>query len=118
MSLIKILTVLFVIFAGSRVILRFHDKAIGYMSFFFWSGVWTAVLLVVFRPTLADRVATLFGISQGVNAMFFFAIILIFYLLFRLYIKLDNLDQLITQLNTKTSEKITLLEAATRKEKI
>lgn len=106
MTLIQLLTVLFVAFAGSRVILRFYDKEIGYGGLSFWSGVWTLVLLVVFQPNIADRTATFFGIRQGADAMFFFAIILLFYLIFRLYIKLEKIDASINLLAENTSKEL------------
>lgn len=104
MTLIQILTVIFVIFAGSRVILRFHDKAIGYGTFLFWSAIWTGVLLVIFNPGIADNTASFFGLQRGTDAMFFFAIIILFYLIFRLYVKLDILDKNITRVAINTSK--------------
>lgn len=110
MSLIQFLIVLFVAFAGSRVILRFRNKAIGYGEFFFWSGIWTLILLVVFQPNIADRTALFFGVQRGADIMFFSSIILIFYLLFRLYVKLDKLDRDITNLSIKTSEALHIIK--------
>lgn len=104
MAIIQLITVIFVAFAGSRVILRFHDKAIGYGSFFFWSGIWAAVLLVVFNPDIADRTADILSLQRGADAMFFFAIILVFYLIFRLYIKLDALDRDLSRLVEEVSK--------------
>jgi hypothetical protein len=110
MSLIQFFIVLFVAFAGSRVILRFRDKAIGYGEFLFWSGIWTLILLVVFQPNIADRAALFFGVQRGTDIMFFSSITLIFYLLFRLYVKLDKLDRDITQLTESSSKEIHILK--------
>lgn len=110
MTLVQILVIIFIAFAGSRVILRFRDKAIGYGEFFFWSSIWTLILLIVFQPSLADKTALFFGVQRGTDIMFFVSIILIFYLLFRLYVKLDTLDRNITQLAESSSKEIHVLK--------
>lgn len=104
MTLIQILILIFVAFAGSRAVLRFRDRIIGYGEFFFWSAIWTIVLLIIFRPSLSDDVASLLGISRGTDVMFFAAIIVLFYLIFRLYVKLNSLDRDITALAINTSK--------------
>lgn len=106
MTIIKIITVLFVAFAGSRAILRFHDRVIGYGEFLFWALIWTTVLVITFNPIIADTAANIFGLQHGTDAMFFLAIILLFYLIFRMYVKLDIVDRNLTRLNSNTSKEI------------
>jgi hypothetical protein len=106
MTFIKIFTVIFVAFTWSRAILRFNDKAIGYREFLFWSGIWSAVLLVVFNPGIADRTALILNLQRGADAMFFFSTILLFYLIFRLYVKLDLIDRALSKLNEESSIEI------------
>lgn len=106
MTVIQFLTVLFVIFAGSRAVLRFHDRVIGYGEFFFWACIWTAVLVIIFNPSIADMTADIFGLQRGTDAMFFIAVVLLFYLIFRMYVKLDIVDRNLTRLNSETSQAI------------
>ncbi len=106
MLIIQIITVIFVAFAGSRAVLRFKDKAINYSEFFFWIFIWTSVLVITFNPGIADKAALIFGLQRGSDAMFFLAIILLFYLIFRLYVKLDIVDRNLTKLNSNTSKEI------------
>lgn len=106
MILIQILTVLFVAFAASRVILRYKDSAMTTGTFVFWMVLWGSVLVAVFRPELADHTATVLGLQRGTDAMFFLAVILLFYLIFRLYVKIDILDRDITRLTAEVSTEI------------
>lgn len=106
MTFIKVITVIFVAFTWSRAMLRFHDKAIGYGAFFFWSAIWAVVLLVVFNPSIADQTALLLQLQRGADAMFFFSTILLFYLTFRIYVKLDSIDRSLTKLNEQASKEI------------
>ena len=110
MTLVQLLVIIFIAFAGSRVILRFRDKAIGYGEFFFWSSIWALILLIVFQPSLADKTALFFGVQRGTDIMFFASIILMFYLLFRLYVKLDKLDRDITLLTENISKSLHRIE--------
>jgi hypothetical protein len=116
MTLIKTITVLFAFFAVSRVLLRFKEKTISFGSFLLWTTIWGAVVLVVFNPGIADQTAALFGLQRGTDTMFFFAAVLLFYLLFRLYVKLDILDKDITRLATNTSKQLHGFSNRTRKE--
>lgn len=106
MAFIKIITIIFVAFTWSRAVLRFHDKVIGYSAFFFWSAIWAIVLLVVFNPGIADQTAILLQLQRGADAMFFFSTILLFYLTFRIYVKLDSIDRSLTKLNEQASKEI------------
>lgn len=110
MTFIKIITVIFVAFTWSRAMLRFHDRAIGYGAFLFWSIVWATVLIIVFNPSIADQTALLLRLQRGADAMFFFSTILLFYLTFRIYVKLDSIDRSLTKLNEQTSKEIKKLE--------
>ena len=106
MSLIQILVIIFVAFTGSRTLLRFHDKAINWLEFSFWSAIWTVILVIVFNPHISDRIASTLGVERGTDVMFFIAIILLFYIIFRLYVKIDSLDKNITNIVTEVSKKL------------
>jgi len=104
--IIKIITLIFVSFALSRVILRFKDKSIKVTELALWIFVWSSVLILVFLPEISSRIATDLGIGRGADTAFFVAIIVIFYLLFRLYVKIDKIDKDITDLVVKVSKEL------------
>lgn len=105
MTLLKLLIIFFIIFASSRVVLRYKNKEISYSGFILWLCVWAATLLAVILPDLSGKFAKIIGIGRGVDSAFFLAILLLFYLTFRLYIKLDKIDRDITTLTTESSKK-------------
>ena len=102
----KILIAIFIAFASSRAYLRFKDRSIGKLNFIFWLIIWLVVLVIVFDPQLSDNISSLFGIQHGTDAAFFFANLILFYLVFRLYVKIENVDRDITRLATNISKKI------------
>jgi len=105
MTLLKILTVAFIIFAASRAYLRFKGKSLSIYALIFWIIIWLATLIFVFDPQISDAIATLFGLQRGTDTIFFLAMVLLFYLIFRLYIKLDIIDKDLTRLAIEISKK-------------
>lgn len=97
-TLIEIIAVIFALFALSRVILRLKDGNLTRREFLFWAVIWVFLAIVVFVPDLTTTVAHWFGIQQGMNLIVTVAIILLFYLMFRLYVKVENTEQEITKL--------------------
>lgn len=105
MTLLKILTVIFIMFAASRAYLRFKGKSLNLSGLIFWIIVWLGTLVFVFDPQISDGIAKLFGLQRGTDTIFFLAIILLFYLIFRLYVKLDMIDKDLTKLISEISKK-------------
>lgn len=87
-----------ILFFWSRVILRYKDRVISIWEFMMWSGVWIAALLVVLRPGVTGTAAERLGIGRGSDVVVYISIIIIFYLLFRVYIRLDIQERQITDL--------------------
>ena len=98
MELIQIIIVIFALFALSRAYLRFKDNALTKTEFLFWIVVWLAVITVSFIPNLTTRVSNLFGIGRGMDLITYMSIIILFYLIFRVYVKTESLEKNITKL--------------------
>ena len=97
-SVLDVIIILFALFAFSRAVLRFRDKAISIKEFLFWTVIWVAVILLVF---LKDRLGFLTQLGLGgrpLDIIIYVSIVLIFYLMFRLYVKIDAAEQNITKI--------------------
>lgn len=105
MTLLKIIVIIFVAFAASRAYLRYKGKSINIINLLFWIIIWSATLVFVFDPHISDTIASFLGLQRGTDTIFFLAIILLFYLIFRLYVKLDTIDKDLTRLVTEISKK-------------
>ncbi|HAV11403.1 MAG TPA: DUF2304 domain-containing protein [Candidatus Moranbacteria bacterium] len=104
MSILNIFVLIFIIFAISRVLLRFNSKELSFKEMFFWLLIWSSVLVAVIFPKVTTDMATFIGIGRGADSAFFISILLLFYLIFRLYVKIDNADKDITELSIKLSK--------------
>jgi small membrane protein len=104
-TVIQGLAIVFALFALSRAILRFREHAIVLRELLFWAAIWVGVVLVAFLPGLMAFPARVFGIGRGVDALIYVSIIVIFYLMFRMYTKVDAMEQEITKVVREVSLK-------------
>jgi len=100
-ELIQIFALIFALFAWSRVFLRYKDKSISKVSLLFWSVIWIAIISVALNPYIITATARFLGIGRAIDVLVYISIIVIFYLMFRLYVKMDGLTQQITMLVRK-----------------
>lgn len=93
--------VIFIIFAASRAILRFKGGSIQLGALLFWMLVWVVATIVVFSPEETTEIARILGIGRGVDVVVYASIALLFYLVFRLHVYLEDIR---TQLSTLIRE--------------
>lgn len=96
--IIKIVISLFVLFAASRVYLRYRDGSIKFIVFVLWIVLWGGVAFFVWWPKFSDIIATRVGVGRGVDVLVYISIVALFYAVFRLYIKLEFIEHEITSL--------------------
>lgn len=96
MSIIQILIIIFALFALSRAFLRLKDKLLKIGEFIFWAILWIAVIVAALFPDLTSSISSVFGIGRGVDFVIYVSIIILFYLIYRIYVKLDEQDQKIS----------------------
>jgi hypothetical protein len=96
MLLIQIFIVLFVLFAISRAVVRLRDGVLGVAWFAFWLAMWLVLGVVAVLPQTTTVIAEFLGVGRGVDAVIYTAIIFLFYLVFRLFLKIEKLEHEIT----------------------
>lgn len=97
-SPIQILLIIFLLFAISRVILRLKDGNLTLGEFLFWFGLFAFALIGVVEPTFTSYVAQVLGIGRGADVVVYASIALLFYLIFRTNIHLEETRHEITKL--------------------
>lgn len=96
--LLQIIAAFFALFALSRAYLRFKERKLSSFAFIFWTIVWLVGTTAIFFPDLTTQTAKWVGIGRGVDAIIYASIIVIFYMVFRLYIKIEDTQKQITSL--------------------
>lgn len=82
---------------------RSRQGALSRLGAFLWSALWIAAIVVVLRPEVATFFASLVGVGRGADAVMYVSVIVLFYLVFRIFLRLDKLDRDITLLVRKVS---------------
>lgn len=98
LTTIQILLLAVVLFAFSRVLFRHRDKIISTKMAIFWSIIWLGALVVILLPTTTSQIAEIFGVGRGVDVIVYISLTLLLYLVFRLYVMVEDLRHEITDL--------------------
>jgi hypothetical protein len=98
MILIQVFAAVFIVFAVSRVFLRLRDKKITIIEVMFWLSIWIGMTVIVFFPRITQYLADMLGIGRGIDVIIYASIAILFYLIFRLYIKIEDTEREITLL--------------------
>lgn len=96
--IIRIIASIFVIYALLKVIKKYRDKSIYLKELLFWAIVWLAIGFVFWLPNFTTLLANILGIGRGADLVIYSSIIIIFYLIFRIYVVLDKQQQEITKI--------------------
>src|SRR4030042_1121983 len=90
-TVIQISLLIIIIFAISRVILRLKERVITTRLALFWIIIWTAALVGTILPQTTSRIASFFGVGRGVDVIVYISLALLFYLVFRIYVMIEDL---------------------------
>lgn len=96
---------LFLLFALSRVLLQVRSSKMTVGGFLFWSGLFLFALAGVVEPGLTSYVAVRLGIGRGTDVVLYLSIALLYYLIFRFSIALEETRREITELVRKIALK-------------
>ena len=95
--IIQIILIAILLFLLYRTIIRFIRKQIPMLGFFLWSMLWVIAGIVIVFPNVTSHLANLVGLGRGVDLIVYISIIIIFYAIFRITIKLEHIDHEITK---------------------
>jgi len=83
---ILVLVVLFEVYRS------FYKKELSKLSFVFWLIIWCSIFTIVWYPNITQYIATLFNIRRAIDSVVYLSIVIMFYLLFRVLLKLERLE--------------------------
>lgn len=103
LTTIQIVLVLFSVFALTRVFLRFREKVISLKTAFFWAFIWISALIGILLPKTTTQIASIFGVGRGVDVIVYISLALLFYLVFRIYVMIQDIRHEITSIIRKVA---------------
>jgi small membrane protein len=101
MLVIQILLIVFFMFALVKVASRWRAGYLSTGGFIGWSLFWVASAIVVLSPDSTFYLAKLVGVGRGADLVVYAALVIIFFIIFKLMIKIEMLNKDITKLTRK-----------------
>ncbi len=98
LAIVQVVAVLFALFAFSRAVLRFREGVMLLREFLLWGGIWLVVMIVALLPSTAGWFSQLLGIGRPVDAVMYVSIVVLFYLLFRMYARVEKTQEDISKI--------------------
>ena len=87
-----------------RVAARFRKKDITRREFYYWLVFWLVILVaVIFLKQIDAWVGSLGFEAKGLDVLVYGAVIFLFYLIFRIYIRIEKIEKNITKLVRKVA---------------
>lgn len=101
--LIKFFIITFVFFAISRALVRYRKQEISSREAILWSLFWVGVLAATLWPKTTDIIAQAFGVGRGADMLIFISIVVLFFLAFKIIVKLEKIERDITKIVRKVA---------------
>ena len=95
---IQVILIIFIFWAISRVYLRAKDKSLTSGEGMFWFSIFALAAVGVIDPNFTTYLARQLGIGRGSDVVIYLSIVLLFYLIFRINVYLENIRHDITKL--------------------
>ena len=81
-----------------RLILKLRAKEIKSVEFFGWLVIWLLAGVVIVFPDVASYLAIQLGVTRGADLIIYISVVMIFYLLSRIFTRLNKTDKDITKI--------------------
>ena len=95
---IQIAALVFAVIYIARVLILWRTNKTHGRTALFWFVVWLAVLFVVFFTPVIDALSKPIGVGRGIDLVVYISILVLFFVVFQLNMKLDRLEREITKL--------------------
>jgi len=79
-------------------LLRFRDGKMSLGMLLVWNAIWIILIIISIFPQSTGEFASLTGVGRGLDLIFILGIIGCYYLIFKIYNMIENIEQEITHL--------------------
>ena len=88
----------FILFILLKTWHSYRSKQISNSFFVLWVLLWMGGLFIIFYPGFLSKIAIFLNIGRGVDFALYISIILIFYLIYKLNLKLGRINRELTKI--------------------
>jgi len=97
----QIILSIVILFILSKTWYSYKTKQLSTSFFILWVLLWLIGLSAIYYPGLLSKVASLLNIGRGVDFALYVSIILLFYLVYKINIKIGKINRDITKIVRK-----------------
>ncbi len=97
-ELYQIIAILLGLIAITLSILRFRDGKMSLGMLIVWFLIWLIVIFIAIFPNSTNYLAIITGIGRGLDFVLILGLLLSFYLIFKMYNKIENIEEELTDL--------------------
>jgi hypothetical protein len=101
--LIQIIVSIFLILIILKTLARRKTKELSIKETIAWLVVWIGTGLIFWFPQYTTRIANILGVGRGADLITYLSIIILAYLIFRIFIHLDRIEKNITKLTRENA---------------
>jgi hypothetical protein len=97
-ELYQIIAILLGLIAILYSILRFRDGKMSLGMLLAWILIWVIIIIISLYPNDTNYLASYSGIGRGLDFVLILGILVSFYLIFKMYNKIENIEEELTDL--------------------
>jgi hypothetical protein len=93
-----IIVSIFVVVVLIKTFARYRNGNVALSRLSFWTLLWLGVVLLSWRPDVAESVTRWLGVREPINLMFAVSILFLFYAVFSIFVRIELMRREITRL--------------------
>ena len=97
-ELYQVIAIILGLIAILYSILQFRDGKMSLGMLLLWILIWVIVIIISLYPNDTNYLASYTGIGRGLDFVLILGILLSFYLIFKMYNKIENIEEELTDL--------------------
>jgi len=105
MNLFQFVFLLFIAVSLYRIVGKIKSGQLNFKESFIWVFAWVFGAIIIFDPALSIKISNIFGIGRGADLIVYSSVILLYYISYKVYLKIDNLQKKLKELSTKIALK-------------
>jgi len=103
MLVIQIILIFFFVFAIFKVVGKYISHELAFFEALSWVFFWLLAAIVSFRPNYTVNLAKFLGVGRGADAVIYLSVALLFFIVFRIFIRLEKIEHQITKITRQDS---------------
>lgn len=101
LNLFQIIFLVFAFFSTSKIYIQFKSNKLKLTEVLFWLLIWLLGGFIVISPESSTKIGNYLGIKRGADFIIYISVITLFYLSYKMYLKVEGLNRKIKKLTTK-----------------